>query len=503
MKTIWIALIFIAALFLGAFSAQAQDQVSERVPNQNISGLIVGGLYQINLMQGSPKIVIHAPNEVAAQIKTEVQNEILEITSTLTKQKNPVTIDVYGTAFEYLDISGAVKLTSAKVIKASHLHLDISGAAQVTLTTEAETIDANISGASILEIKGTAKLLNGNASGASIFNTSGLVAETSNIEVSGAAGMTYESCDSTKKFPEETTEIVVDKDGEKTTYGVTYDGSVARAKFLGIQVHVDEDDETGEVKIGTHKWVYNSDGEVSHKRVKPLGFNGHWGGVGLGINGFVNNDFRYELPKEYEFMDLYWQRSVNVDLNLYEQNINLSPSHNIGLITGIGFSIYNYFFTKSFTVMTDSNFFSGTYNKGINVKKSKMVTNYIMVPVLFEIQDRNPNPLTKYRWHVNVGAIFGVRVHSHQKTYFNETNKQFSLEHPVTGDVVATATSPYDNISKVHNNFYLQPFKVDASLRVGWGWLNLYTNYSITQMFQKGKGPELHPFTVGIMVTGW
>jgi hypothetical protein len=217
----------------------------------------------------------------------------------------------------------------------------------------------------------------------------------------------------------------------------------------------------------------------------------------------VNDKLVYELPKEYEFMNLLWQKSANVDLNIFEQNINLSPNKNFGLVTGIGYSIHNFRFTKSFTVMQDSNFFSGTYNRGINVRKSKIVTNYITVPLLFELQDKNPSPLTKHRWHVNIGAIFGVRVHAHQKTYFNETNKEFELVDPVSGEVVAFATSPSKNKVKVHDDFYLRPFKVDASLRVGWGWINLYANISMTEMFSKNKGPKLYPFSVGIMLVSW
>jgi len=294
-----------------------------------------------------------------------------------------------------------------------------------------------------------------------------------------------------------------DENGEKTTYGVTYDGSTARAKFLGIHVNVDEDDETGEVCVGTHRWVYDSDGEVTHKRIRKLKFDGHWGGVGIGINGYVNDKFQYQLPKEYETLDLVWHKSVNVDLNVYEQNINLSHNNNIGLITGIGFSIYNYSFNKSFTVIQDSNFYYTAYNQGVNVRKSKLVTNYITVPVLFEIQDKNPNPLTKYRWHVNVGAIFGVRVHAHQKTYWNDTNKDFNLTDPVSSEIIATSTSPSYPKSKVHDNFYLRPFKVDASLRVGWGWIDLYANVALTELFIKDKGPKLYPFTVGIMLVSW
>jgi len=506
-KSVLLFLIIIIFPFLG--SAQSENSSERNLENFNT--LIIGGYYKIILHKGDPKVMIYAKESISNKIITEVSNGVLQISNKPISQNKAIKIDIYSDYIEDFDISGAVMVQSEEVQKPANLRLDISGAASVNLSVETKQIDAKLSGASILKLSGHAEETNIEAKGASIVKTAHLETSKSNIVVSGAAGAlvsddkTYSSALEENEPDENYNNDIqaTDDTGEKTTYGVTYDGTTARAKFLGIHVDVDEDDETGEVRIGTHKWVYDSDGEVTHKRIKHSRFNGHWGGVGLGVNGYVNEKFVYELPKEYEYMDLLWQKSVNVDINLFEQNIKLSPSGNFGLVTGLGYSIYNYRFTKSFTVMKDSTFFSGMYNQGVNVRKSKFVTNYITVPILLEFQDNNPSPLTKYRWHVNVGAIFGLRVHTHQKTYFNETNKDYELYNPVTERVEAFATSPADPISKVHEDFYMNPFKLDASLRVGWGWINLYANVSLIEMFNVGKGPKLYPFSVGIMLVSW
>lgn len=508
MKTKMTYLFLLTWIMLFPLFSQSQESNSnERIPDQNFKGLIVGGYYKINLKNGEPKIIIHASESVAQKIKTELRNGVLEISNRPIRQSQPISLDIYCDYIEDYDISGAVILSSEEVQKPANLNIEVSGAAQIKLTVETGNILGDLSGASILELSGKAQSISCKASGAALLKTANLQTETSDIVVTGAAGVLVTEGGSEREEAEDVNydnEIMAtDKEDEKTTYGVTYDGSTARAKFMGIHVHVDEDDETGEVKVGTHKWVYDSDGEVTHKRIRREKFNGHWGGVGIGINGYVNDKYNYNLPEEYEYMDLLWQKSVNIDLNIYEQNINLSANNNIGLVTGIGYSIHNYRFTKSFTVMQDSNYFVGSYNRDINVRKSKIVTNFITIPVLFEFQDKHPNPRTKYRWHVNVGAIFGVRVHAHQKTYFNEQNKDYNLVHAVNGDIVATATSPSYPKVKVHDNFYMRPFKVDASLRVGWGWINLYANVSLIEMFNSGKGPKLYPFSVGIMLASW
>jgi len=504
------AILFLAILMTSLFTYSQTENITKR-NLESFNALIVGGYYKINLHKGEAKIIIHSKESTAQKIITDVKNGVLKISNKPMNKSKLIIIDLYSDYINDFDVSGAVILVSEEVQKPENINLDISGAASIKLALETHSVHAKLSGASVLDLSGQAKDVDIEAKGAAIMNVSNLISDKRNISAKGSAGVMVSNENLFEQDEEKGNDSIThnndihatDRYGERTTYGVTYDGSKARARFLGIHVDVDEDDETGEVRIGTHKWVYDSEGEVTHKRIKYSRFNGHWGGLGLGVNGYVNEKFVYELPKEYAFMDLLWQKSVNVDINIFEQNIKLSPAGNIGLVTGIGYSIYNYRFTKSFTVMKDSTFFSGSYNYGINVRKSKIVTNYITVPILIEIQDKNPSPLTKYRWHVNIGAIFGLRVHTHQKTYFNETNKEYQLLHPVTNEVVALATSPSSPKSKVREDFYMSPFKMDASLRVGWGWINLYANVSLVQMFNVGKGPKLYPFSVGIMLVSW
>lgn len=508
-----ITLLLIAFLFSVPFMVNSQTEDNSKISLEKFDALIVGGYYKINLHYSDNNyMVIHANDAIKEKIITEVQNEVLQISNRPIRSDKAIKIDLYSNYISDFDVSGAVIIRSDDVQKPETINLEVSGAADVKLSLETKDVRGKLSGAAMLELDGQAEEVEVYAKGASIIRIGNLKSSKSNVVVTGSAGVAIPTEATESDFAEiaEDEEAdydneirATDKDGEKTTYGVTYDGSTARAKFLGIRVNVDEDEESGEVRIGTHKWVYDGDGEVTHKRLKRKEFNGHWGGVGLGINGYVNDEYGFDLPEEYEFMDLLWQKSINVDLNIYEQNISLSNNGRFGMITGIGYSIHNYRFNKSFTIMQDSSSFSGLINDGITVSKSKIVTNYITVPVLFEIQDINPNPTTRNRWHVNVGAIFGLRVHTHQKTVFEEASKEYNLVNPITNNIDATATSPSDPVSKVHDSFYMNPFKVDASLRIGWGWVNLYGNVSLTEMFNKDKGPKLYPFTVGIMVVGW
>ena len=56
---------------------------------------------------------------------------------------------------------------------------------------------------------------------------------------------------------------------------------------------------------------------------------------------------------------------------------------------------------------------------------------------------------------------------------------------------------------KDNQNFNTNPFKVDLTARVGYGWFTDFATYSLTPLFEKNRGPELHAFSVGMALVGF
>lgn len=130
-----------------------------------------------------------------------------------------------------------------------------------------------------------------------------------------------------------------------------------------------------------------------------------------------------------------------------------------------------------------------------------MVINYLEVPVLLEFQTNRYRKTNSF--HITAGMVFGLRIISHTKRYVNDLNKEFLLVDLGTGETVLTGRSSGDNKPKKWDDFHLNPFKADATVRIGWGWVNLFGTYSITTLFREDKGPELYPFSVGLTLIGW
>ncbi len=188
-----------------------------------------------------------------------------------------------------------------------------------------------------------------------------------------------------------------------------------------------------------------------------------------------------DLPKNYEFLDLTMSKSINVKVNFLEQNFNLIKNH-LGLVTGLGLEYCNYRFDNNVILEKVDNKLGGFYDESQDrdYKKSKLVVNYLNLPILLEYQTNAHDNLNSF--HIAAGVTGGLRIGSHTKIVYSADK---------------------ENKDKVRDDFYLNPFKMDLTAKAGWGILNLTANYSLTKLFKTDKGPELYPFTVGITLANF
>lgn len=209
----------------------------------------------------------------------------------------------------------------------------------------------------------------------------------------------------------------------------------------------------------------------------------HWAGFDLGVNGFLTPSGSTSLDAADDFLDLNYAKSVVVNLNLFEKYIPIANDR-FGLLTGLGFQWNNYDLendkrlgTLPSTVTEKSQVFG--YYDSLNmasVSKNKFKATYLTLPLLFEYNDKKP---AKKGFHFAAGMVFGYRIGSKNKMKY-------------------TTPGGNDKKDKYRDDFNLNPFSYALTTRVGIGWLNLFATYNLSPLFEKDKGPELYPFTVGL-----
>ncbi|MFP4620009.1 MAG: outer membrane beta-barrel protein [Bacteroidales bacterium] len=272
---------------------------------------------------------------------------------------------------------------------------------------------------------------------------------------------------------------------EDTTY-IKFKGKNIRItedeKGTSIEVKKEEQGWDFEEEEREHHWSDRSDNgpDLDWDFGEDKGFDVHWSGFEIGLNNYLNKNFSMSLSEENSYMDLNTGKSWNVNLNFIEYDLALI-GEGFGVGTGMGIEFNDYRFDNRLPIKKNdgSVIVDSTYvNRGYNREKAKLTTTYITVPVIFEYQARvgDHNKL-----FFSAGVIGGMKLGSHTKVIYKDDGDK--------------------NKDKNRNDFFLSPFRYGYTVRAGYGFLKIFANYYETTLFEKDKGPQLHPFTIGFMLS--
>ena len=268
--------------------------------------------------------------------------------------------------------------------------------------------------------------------------------------------------------------VTVVEDGQRTHVKVGED--------KGVEVITDEWGDTTHIRVGRRTFDVVEGWNGTHVNVSKEprqknwtgNFNPHWAGLEFGLNMFHQTDYSLYTGMGYgEFFDLNQGKSLTVNLNIFEWAFS-NEANNFGLVTGLGFSFSDYTFDRPLTIEKDfdRNRIVPVELDPEGLKKSKLNTTYLTAPLMLEI--KTPLRMGSSRLYIAGGVIGGINIGSHTKfKYKNDKEKDKS-------------------------NFYINTFKYDLTGRIGFGDVCVFVNYSMTPLFETGRGPELYPVMFGI-----
>ena len=219
------------------------------------------------------------------------------------------------------------------------------------------------------------------------------------------------------------------------------------------------------------------DSDFTYKR-KPR-FEGHWAGFEWGFNGFMDPNQSINMKDDLKYLELRQGRSWNINLNILQYSIGFGTDK-VGLVTGLGFEFNDYHFRNKTNIKVDNGVTvvdSFYINNNYNVVKSKLSTSHLTIPLLLEFQIPTYND--KHRIFFSTGVIGGVRLGTHTKVVYEDNNEQKD---------------------KVKDDFNLAAFRYGITARIGYRGLKIFANYYPTALFEKDKGPEVYPFSVGLIL---
>jgi hypothetical protein len=224
----------------------------------------------------------------------------------------------------------------------------------------------------------------------------------------------------------------------------------------------------------------------------------YWAGLDIGLNNWVGPDGSGDLDADAEFMQLDAARSRFFAINFMEQKVEFG-SHRAGLLTGLGLEWTSYHLMNNVHLAYDNDSVYGVEVDEPQYSKNKLRQTGIRVPLLFEFNTkRAPLPTTaaevraleaaggysrKGNFHIAVGVV---------GTWYFET--MYKQKYTQYGD---------RQKDRSNGDYHLLPYRAAATVRLGWGGLNFFGEYALTELFANGKGPSLTPFNVGLTLVGF
>ncbi|RYZ18632.1 MAG: PorT family protein [Chitinophagaceae bacterium] len=118
-------------------------------------------------------------------------------------------------------------------------------------------------------------------------------------------------------------------------------------------------------------------------------------------------------------------------------------------------------------------------------KKYKLSTDYLEVPLELRWTSRPDDDAHSFK------VALGVKV----GTLLNAKTKGKNLL-----DRAGTSISDYKE--KEFSKRFFNSQRFSATGRIGYGHFGVFASYQISQVFKENNGPNVHPFTVGLSLTG-
>jgi hypothetical protein len=471
MKTILLSSLFL----MSSLTIKAQtSQEREITPFKKIE--VSGAANVVFTQSDTLKLKVVADEKEINNIFTTIENETLVI-----KAKGSFThaykIYVSGNSLNQITSSGASKFSATNTITSDSLSVDVSGASDVTLKVNSKAVDVMLSGASGVNLEGNTQTLYSTVSGASSLKAYKLNTSTTNVTASGASSVKVFAND--KINANATGSSTIKFKGEPKEVSAEASSSSSIAKVVGDDVAKKAGDKKDSTTINFRNKKYviinkdkDSDSNVSSNNDDEFH---HWGGFGMGVNGWMSNG-GFTLPKSQKYMELNYGKSLNFQLNPFEKDIHIYKNY-VNLVIGLGFEWSQYELSNKTKLNPDSSYTFGVIDSTntFSYKKNRLKTTFVTVPVLLEF-NTNKNP--KKAFHIAIGAIGGYKLGSR------------------TRQIVELSGNTIKSIKK--DDYNINPFRVNAHASIGYHNFTLYADYALTSLFENGKGPELYPFTIGV-----
>lgn len=230
------------------------------------------------------------------------------------------------------------------------------------------------------------------------------------------------------------------------------------------------------IRVAGYEVLLNGDNPKGHEHGEyEKGYNmygkhrGNYGGriglIELGGNFLRTYGDSYAAypASDDGFLTLNPWDSAHITLNLSTFSTSLVRGNRLGVTLGLGFTYAQYGLDNPIPLAKIDRMLYPV-ESDTQYKSSRLKTFALHLPLALEI-----NPTRDF--FISVGGYL---------------------------DWMLAATAKWKKPKQKFQNPYINPFQVGLTARIGFREVYLFGNYAVTDFFQKGKGPRMNSYSVGV-----
>lgn len=472
----------------------ASGQNSQPLPEFN--KIVVTDNVQVELVIADRYSVYIEGGETAAN-PVKVNNQTVTLTG---EQSRGNKVKLFAKSISSIMVDGAGALESLDTLKESNLSVRADGRGKVRLIVNATNLVLDADGAAALYISGTTTMASMKADGASNIKGEDLICQQLTIETDGAANAKVQSVQTLNAKADGASAIRFKGDPQNRNFsidglasikgakeGENYDGAMDNGVKEEIIKELNGDGDTTRVKIGKRKLMIIEDKDKEkaygeHDKKEQHRMKSVWGGFELGVQSFTTPSMNFNMPATQKFLESNIGSSWFFGLNTPDLDGQIIKNK-LAITTGLGIVWNNIHFDGNDYLTPNADSLTATSSlAGTKLSLNKLYTFDITAPLLIKFAPGRAKK-SKGGFHIAAGAI---------------------IHYVVTSSVVTeTSSGGYDQRVEMDDDFNINPFRVDATVRMGYDKIKFFANYSLTPYFNSSKSPDVRLFSAGLTLIGF
>lgn len=204
----------------------------------------------------------------------------------------------------------------------------------------------------------------------------------------------------------------------------------------------------------------------------------HWSGLDIGVGMLLNSSGGTSFSNA-DYLENDPAASWTFNVNLFEHFFPIAK-HNFGFVTGIGFNASHFGFKRNYIVDFDylNDTIVATTDTTWNYSRNRLLVGYLQLPVLFQI---NTSDKLSKNVHIAFGVLAGVRIGSDLKRRSSMGGHSYKYSE--------------------RGSFFLNPFKLDATIRMGYRNWGMFASYNLVPLFDTRITEQANAVSFGLCFT--